>query len=89
MANMYRTEEVGDVMETIIDKLCKRVVDDDKLTNDDLISVVRNIRLFVHFKNEVIAELIKEDEKYEQRIAEWKAMREDESKEDEDDGTDS
>ena len=89
MANMYRTEEVGDVMETIIDRLCKRVIDDDKLTNDDLISVVRNIRLFIHFKNEVVAELIKEDEKYEQRIAEWKAMREDENKEDEDDGTDS
>ena len=80
MGKLYHTHEVKDVFDEKLNSMILEAANDSELTGSALGSVIEKIRLFRMFADEIIADMEKEDEKYEAEMAEWRAKR---------DGTDS
>ena len=69
MANIYYTEEVGKVIDGLLDEMALDAVKDDDLVLEDLEERISEIRTFRKFGAMIIEKMTQQDNAYEARMA--------------------
>lgn len=75
MGSIYFTRDISRIMDKLIGEIVMNVAEDETLTNEQIVTMLREVRIFRKFADKVVAELMELDEKREREIAEEESRK--------------
>lgn len=70
MGSIYFTRDISRIMDKLIGEIVMNVAEDESLTNEQIVTMLREVRIFRKFADKMVAKLMELDEKHEAELRE-------------------